>query len=84
MLSSTNSGVSYSKAEENARMALQHDQEKCMNCKGFRFVLVFATVLWGGLPAAILGLVGGWLLMHKTLAPVQALTQAAQKIDALS
>ena len=46
MLSSTNSGVSYSKAEENARMALQHDQEKCMNCKGFRFVLVFATVLW--------------------------------------
>src|SRR5439155_9462702 len=25
---------------------LQHDQEKCMNCKRFRFVFVFATVLW--------------------------------------
>ncbi len=42
---------------------------------------VFATVLWGCLPAAILGLAGGWILMHKTLAPLQTLTQALQRID---
>ena len=42
---------------------------------------VFKTVLWGGLPAAIFGLIGGWFLMHKTFQPIRALTQAAQKID---
>src|SRR5438105_8064653 len=42
---------------------------------------VFKIVIWGGLPAAILGLIGGWFLMHKTLQPVRALTRAAETID---
>jgi signal transduction histidine kinase len=42
---------------------------------------VLKTILWGGLPAAILGLIGGWFLMHKTLEPIGALTQAVEKID---
>lgn len=33
-----------------------------------------------GLPAILLGLLGGWWLTRKTLAPVTALTQAAEKI----
>jgi len=37
--------------------------------------------LWFGLPAALLGLVGGWFLMRKALAPVTALTNAASRIN---
>jgi signal transduction histidine kinase len=34
-----------------------------------------------GLPAAIIGLGGGWFLMRKALAPVSALTAAAAKVN---
>jgi signal transduction histidine kinase len=34
-----------------------------------------------GLPALILGLAGGWWLTRRALAPVTALTQAAERID---
>lgn len=37
-------------------------------------------ILWCGVPAALIGLGGGWFLMRKALAPVSALTQAAGKI----
>jgi signal transduction histidine kinase len=37
-------------------------------------------VLWCGIPAVMLALVGGWWLMRKSLAPVAALTAAAGKI----
>src|ERR1041385_4246256 len=33
-----------------------------------------------GVPAMILGLAGGWWLTRRTLAPLTALTQAAQRI----
>ena len=47
MLSSTNAGARVTRWRRRiAGYGLQHDQEKCMNCKGFRFVLVFAIVLW--------------------------------------
>jgi heavy metal sensor kinase len=34
----------------------------------------------GGVPAVLLGLLGGWWLMRRALAPVAKLTQAAEKI----
>lgn len=38
--------------------------------------------LWISVPAALLSIGGGWWLMRKALAPVAALTQAAERIDA--
>ena len=43
---------------------------------------VTGIVLWCGVPAALLGLAGGWWLMKKSLAPVAGLTLAAEKISA--
>lgn len=43
---------------------------------------VTGIVLWCGIPAALLALAGGWWLMHKSLAPVAALAQAAGTITA--
>ncbi len=37
-------------------------------------------ILWFALPAALLGLAGGWWLTRKALAPVAALTNAASQI----
>jgi len=39
------------------------------------------ALAWSGVPALILGLGGGWLLMRRALAPVADLTQAAQRIN---
>lgn len=36
--------------------------------------------LWCGLPAAVIGLAGGWWLMRKAMSPVAALTAAAARI----
>ncbi|HEU0040323.1 MAG TPA: ATP-binding protein [Verrucomicrobiae bacterium] len=41
---------------------------------------VFRILLWCGVPAALLALGGGWWLTRKSLAPVTALTRAAEKI----
>ena len=37
-------------------------------------------LLTAGLPAIVLGLIGGWWLMRRALAPVAALTEAAEKL----
>jgi signal transduction histidine kinase len=37
--------------------------------------------LWFGLPAAVLGLAGGWLLTRKALTPLAALSQAAGRVN---
>jgi signal transduction histidine kinase len=37
-------------------------------------------ILWVGLPAVLLGALGGWWLTRKALAPVTALTEAVEKI----
>lgn len=39
-----------------------------------------AVVFWCGIPAALLGLAGGWWLMRKAMAPVVTLTQAAARV----
>jgi len=42
---------------------------------------VARIVLWGGAPALLLALGGGWWLTRKALAPVSALTQAAARLN---
>jgi signal transduction histidine kinase len=42
---------------------------------------VIAIVAWCGLPALALSIGGGWWLMRKALAPVAALTKAAERIN---
>lgn len=44
-------------------------------------VEAFGIVLWCGLPAALLAAGGGWWLMRKALAPVAAISQAAERIN---
>jgi signal transduction histidine kinase len=39
------------------------------------------ALAWSGVPALVLGLGGGWWLMRRALAPVAALTQAAEGIN---
>jgi signal transduction histidine kinase len=39
------------------------------------------ALLWCGIPALVLGVGGGWWLMRRALAPVSALTQAAERIN---
>jgi signal transduction histidine kinase len=41
---------------------------------------VAQITLWCGLPAAVIGLAGGWWLMRKAMSPVTALTAAAARI----
>ena len=43
---------------------------------------VTEIIMWCGIPAALLALVGGWSLMRKSLAPVAGLTRAMEKITA--
>jgi two-component system, OmpR family, heavy metal sensor histidine kinase CusS len=43
---------------------------------------VTTIVMWCGVPAAVLALAGGWWLMRKSLAPVAALTRAAEQVSA--
>ncbi len=38
------------------------------------------VVVWAGIPAVLLSIAGGWWLMHKALAPVATLTEAAKRV----
>jgi signal transduction histidine kinase len=38
------------------------------------------VVVWVGIPAVLLSIGGGWWLMHKALAPVAMLTEAARRV----
>jgi signal transduction histidine kinase len=42
---------------------------------------VIALVCWIGIPAVILSIGGGWLLMRRALAPITTLTRAAEGIN---
>jgi signal transduction histidine kinase len=42
---------------------------------------LFEILAWCGLPALALGLCGGWWLMRRALAPVAALTRAAEHLN---
>jgi heavy metal sensor kinase len=41
---------------------------------------VLRIVLWCGVPAVVLAVVGGWWLTRKSLAPIMSLTHAAEKV----
>ncbi|EEF61986.1 HAMP domain-containing sensor histidine kinase [Pedosphaera parvula] len=41
---------------------------------------VVSIALWCGIPAAVVGLAGGWWLMRKAMNPVVKLTEAASKV----
>jgi signal transduction histidine kinase len=42
---------------------------------------VVGIIVWCGLPAALVGIGGGWFMMKKALAPVSDIANAAAKID---
>lgn len=42
---------------------------------------IVGYVFWIGVPAVVLSIAGGWWLMRKALAPVAALTQAAERVN---
>lgn len=42
---------------------------------------IIGIVLWVGVPAMVLSIGGGWWLMRRSLAPVAALTRAAERIN---
>jgi signal transduction histidine kinase len=57
---------------------LSHDHRK--NIWEYALDETSEMVLWVGLPAVILGLVGGWWITRKALAPVTKLAEAVEKI----
>ena len=42
---------------------------------------IYRIIFWCGVPACLLALGGGWWMMRRALAPVAALTQAAQRVN---
>ncbi len=60
--------------ESDAQSADRRAQEKRGQAE------VVAVIFWWGIPAALLGLAGGWWLMRKAMAPVVTLTHAAAGI----
>ncbi|MDB6124600.1 MAG: Integral rane sensor signal transduction histidine kinase [Pedosphaera sp.] len=59
---------------ESKSAAGEHEEQD----EGFGDIV--KIVVWWGIPAAVLGLGGGWWLMRKALTPVAALTEAAARI----
>ena len=59
-------------APEPDRSTQKHEADQ----EDFREAL--ANILWCGVPAVLLALAGGWLLMRRALTPVAALTAAAE------
>jgi signal transduction histidine kinase len=45
---------------------------------------IVGIVLWVGMPAVVLSIIGGWWLMRKALAPVATLTEAARTVNELN
>jgi signal transduction histidine kinase len=42
---------------------------------------ILRIIFWCGVPASLLALGGGWWMMHRALAPVAALTTAAERLN---
>ena len=42
---------------------------------------IFRIIFWCGVPATLLALGGGWWMMRRALAPVAALTRAAERVN---
>ena len=56
---------------------------KVLALEGHTAVEEFAEVmLFGGLPAFVLALIGGWFLMRRALSPIRTLTHALERVQA--
>src|ERR1700761_3507175 len=62
--------------EISEQMHYRHHQEADENAAGETGEMIFEAAL----PAVLLGLLGGWWLMRRALAPVSDLTDAVEKI----
>ncbi len=65
---------------QEARQHQQEQNEETVDPDVFEDVT--GIMLWCGVPATLLALVGGWWLMKKSLTPIASLTQATRKITA--
>jgi len=70
-------GLSYQEFARERRVAIASDG-KYTEYDGWEDLSTLA--LCCGLPAAVIGLVGGWWLMRKAMSPVTALTKAASQV----
>jgi signal transduction histidine kinase len=71
-------GLSYHEFDRERQMArLSHGNEEENDAP--EDILQITVIC--GIPAAIVGLAGGWWLMRKAMAPVTALTEAASRIN---
>ena len=73
-------GLSYREFRREQRRAEKHKISKAQSEEdGWEDVVQITVVC--GIPAALLGLAGGWWLMRKALSPVAAITEAAKRIN---
>lgn len=72
-------GLSYREFLKEARVAHGNIVDGDAEQDGWEDVVEIAIVC--GLPAAVLGLAGGWWLMRKSMAPVTALTETTKRIS---
>ena len=66
-------GLSYAELHEAHDKPSKEEEDDWEEIVGY--------VFWIGLPAVLLSIAGGWWLMRKALAPVAALTQAAERLN---
>jgi signal transduction histidine kinase len=70
-------GLSYREFLHEQHLSKAQDEEEEQD--GWEDVVQISIVC--GVPAAVLGLAGGWWLMRKAMAPVTALTETAKRIS---
>ena len=70
---------SYYELKEDQLHGVAELNEGTEEAEGFHDAI--GIVLMCGIPAALVGIGGGWFLMRKALAPVKALTAAAERVN---
>ena len=73
-------GISYKHVRDEQRQAMAENDPDADE-EGEAFAEVAQIGLWCGIPAALLGLGGGWWLVRKAMGPVASLTAAAERIN---
>jgi signal transduction histidine kinase len=74
-------GLSYREFEHEMERQRRHHGHWDDDMESDAWEEAIGVTIYCGIPAAILGLAGGWLLMRKTLSPINALTEAASQIN---
>jgi len=68
-------------AEPRGRVSRGEEAKSDLADEQDDFVQIAHIVLWSGVPAALLALGGGWWLTRNALAPIAALTHAAEHLN---